>query len=657
MRSRLMVPFFVALLLGSVLMVPLPVLAEPSLIASNPLIVNPEPDWSLFWQKFNALSSWNLEYYDTSTSTWVSCKSDLQIVRDYPTPNQVKLTLVFDASHNAAYRLTFGINKAVREYVTKLDSYQYELNYENYSLVWDWSDAISIPGLVFTHGLQNDMFWFRMSRDNVPLGAHVVIDPSIIASYTAAADTYETIKDLHPSDSASYSAIGQSFQNGLANANLTIASFRVLKTSTPDGSSYAVLYTHSGVYGTSSEPTGAALATSDPINVNTFGAGYAYVNYTFTGAQRYEMTANAYYCIVLVGPSVGTIDGTNYVRVASDSTTPTAPGNVVRYANGAWGHDDTRDIQFYVYGNAGAPTNDACVSTATFSRNVDSWVNVTVSDADLVADFTTVDIQVIMLDAKNFTLRWTQATDTFSEVSDPDGVCTLSADAVKENVDSDTAKVAFKFKITGGADGLCSVTVTTTDDYALTDVDIYADEFTYQTYGWTPTGDIIGSLFDWWYGTTFGILAMLQVYILGLMAYLGGAFTNMLTLVVQIFRVVNGTFTFFVDWFTRIISFFITLFTYVVAILNGTQTGIGTLVDIWTFFEVTTWIDFIPVVIAIMWFESLDKRGSTQGWVNALVSDLNIVIGFASFFMQMFGFIIDTVFNLVMTLMDAVPLV
>ena len=121
MKRRLMVPFFVVLLLGSLLMVPFPVAeAEPvpELIAGNPLVEAPAPDWPAFWSKFNQYAGWDLEYYDGAQ--WISEKSDLEIVRDYPEPNHVKLTLIFDATHAANYRLTFAISERVRDYVTKL---------------------------------------------------------------------------------------------------------------------------------------------------------------------------------------------------------------------------------------------------------------------------------------------------------------------------------------------------------------------------------------------------------------------------------------------------------------------------------------------------------------------------------------------------------
>jgi len=132
-----------------------------------------------------------------------------------------------------------------------------------------------------------------------------------------------------------------------------------------------------------------------------------------------------------------------------------------------------------------APTNDACNSTTLFYLTINGWVNITVTDLNLVADLSTVDIQVSTIGgAESFTLKWTQSTGVFSEVSDASNICTLGS-SVRENVDTDTDKIAFQFKFTGGVAGACDVEATTTDDTSASDVDTYSPEFTLVT-GTTP---------------------------------------------------------------------------------------------------------------------------------------------------------------------------
>jgi len=125
------------------------------------------------------------------------------------------------------------------------------------------------------------------------------------------------------------------------------------------------------------------------------------------------------------------------------------------------------------------PTNDACDSDGTFAPNVYGWSNMTVSDADGVADLKTVDIQVTTSGSKVFTLRWTQSTGVFSEVSDPDNICTLNVSgSTRTNIDSDTDLISFNFNIsTAASSGYCSVKATTKDDLDIQDVDTYPAEF------------------------------------------------------------------------------------------------------------------------------------------------------------------------------------
>jgi hypothetical protein len=74
-------------------------------------------------------------------------------------------------------------------------------------------------------------------------------------------------------------ALSQSFVgNG---ANLKYATFFAHKSGNPTGNVYAKLYAHSGVYGTSSVPTGSPLATSDPIAANSLPTENYWTSFTF----------------------------------------------------------------------------------------------------------------------------------------------------------------------------------------------------------------------------------------------------------------------------------------------------------------------------------------------------------------------------------------
>jgi len=132
------------------------------------------------------------------------------------------------------------------------------------------------------------------------------------------------------------------------------------------------------------------------------------------------------------------------------------------------------------------PAIDSAVSDATFDVAVDGWVNITVTDEDLVANFYYVEIQVTTAGAETFTLRWTQSSGIFSEESDASGVCTLNAGgSARVNVDSDTDKIAFKFKVSAGAmTGNVSVDATVVDDDGYSDgPTTYTNEFAINWYG------------------------------------------------------------------------------------------------------------------------------------------------------------------------------
>lgn len=128
-------------------------------------------------------------------------------------------------------------------------------------------------------------------------------------------------------------------------ATLGSCKFYLFRNNSPTGNIVAKLYAHSGVYGTSSEPTGAALATSDTIDVTTLSASSQLVTFTFSGANQYSLSAATKY-VISVEYAGG--DGSNYIGVGSDSTSPTHSGNTISY-NGAYSIWAGTDVPFYVY--------------------------------------------------------------------------------------------------------------------------------------------------------------------------------------------------------------------------------------------------------------------------------------------------------------------
>jgi len=140
-------------------------------------------DWSSFWQLFKQFSTWATEWYDGSA--WVNRDSCMQIIRTYPNETTCKISLNFTSQEAGDYRFTFAIKERVRNYVEKLSKYQYELEYEGFSVIFDWSDIASIAGLEITHGIKDGLFWFRVKKAAIPANFDFVLDPSVVGTSTS----------------------------------------------------------------------------------------------------------------------------------------------------------------------------------------------------------------------------------------------------------------------------------------------------------------------------------------------------------------------------------------------------------------------------------------------------------------------------------------
>jgi hypothetical protein len=167
----------------------------------------------------------------------------------------------------------------------------------------------------------------------VGLGQAILVD-----SYTAG-----TPSD-HTTYTGGYIYIGQSFTCTDA-VILDSCKFALKKyKGSPTGSAYAQVYAHSGTYGTSSVPTGEALATSDAFDIASLTTSYQYIKFIFSGANKIILNGSTYYCIVFYNNNGNTA---NYVSVERASEGHS--GNGFRSTDGiTWG--GTNDFHFYVYG-------------------------------------------------------------------------------------------------------------------------------------------------------------------------------------------------------------------------------------------------------------------------------------------------------------------
>jgi len=302
------------------------------------------------------------------------------------------------------------------------------------------------------------------------------------------------------------------------------------------------------------------------------------------------------------------------------------------------------------------PQNIALDSDASFSRNIEGWCNATVKIETGLVNLKTVDIRINQTLGTNFTLRWTQSTDTFSETSDGDGICTLNTTrSTRVNLNFTTDQICFCFAITSGADGPCDVTLTSTNDDDTSDVDDYIDEFTYQTIGWNPIGDTIDSAFN-----KFGLLNYMThatAFVTSIGAHFTNSLVNLATLINLQFQVIWQVWNWATGWFTRMITTILNFGNQLQMILNGTHPLLTGAVDLWNYFNFASAgqavFDVAPLFFLVYWIDSMGKRARTQGSLQVLYGDLNAFTNIFAYFMGAFSTVIGLIEGKISWLLNA----
>ena len=221
-----------------------------------------------------------------------------------------------------------------------------------------------------------------------------------------------TVIDKYEDSSGSYSiyqiddiqtGIAQSFTG--TNNDLTWASFMLRKNNSPTGNIYAKLYAHTGTYGTSSEPTGSALATSTAISLADITSGGGLVifefltPYTLTNGTKYTITIESTDC-----------DSINYVGVQSKFS-GTHAGNLAKYSSGSWTADNTYDMIFNVFESM-TISGTGSTGTSTFTMNAsEQWGTITAiieANRPIISDYYFNDNTPIDSDSV-----WTDDADGF----------------------------------------------------------------------------------------------------------------------------------------------------------------------------------------------------------------------------------------------------
>lgn len=176
---------------------------------------------------------------------------------------------------------------------------------------------------------------------------------NLLSTTTNIADSYsESNQDAGWSVDAvaagNKAKVAQSFT---ANGNIiNSAKFYLKKNGLPTGNAIAVIYAHSGTYGAAdSNPTGAALATSDNLDVSTLTTSYQLITFTFSGANKISLTNGTHYFISF---EYSGGDGSNYISVGRDGSSPSHAGSTSVTNNDAptsWVNNFSIDTIFYIY--------------------------------------------------------------------------------------------------------------------------------------------------------------------------------------------------------------------------------------------------------------------------------------------------------------------
>ena len=149
---------------------------------------------------------------------------------------------------------------------------------------------------------------------------YTTLSSNTIAEYTA--DNEDGYRSLYTGADLK---IGESFAVDISRV-LSTAKFRLSKQGSPTGDMVAKIYAHSGTYGTSSVPTGSALATSAVVTAASLTTSSAWVDFAFSGANAITLSASTDYCLALEYTSTSS-NSSNYVKVGLDATSPTYSGN------------------------------------------------------------------------------------------------------------------------------------------------------------------------------------------------------------------------------------------------------------------------------------------------------------------------------------------
>jgi hypothetical protein len=327
--------------------------------------------WTFAWEYYDSTGTWTAlpgltDGTTNFTGTAIQRTVQFTVPGDWATTALQSQTLYWIRARIATYSAVTTRPLCTRVFVGKWPRLFSTTNTVNHGICYKYASASEPADYRVIYTVADTANAAIVSIRDVDLKAP-------FATTLPAAHTYsETNADSYQALDNTTTAVSQSFA-GTAGL-LCSCAFYLKKNGTPTGTAVAKLYAHSGVYGTSSVPTGRCLAISDTFDVSTLTTTAGLVEFKFT--YPYTLTATNW-CIVLEY-TAGT--AANYVQVGYDASAAGHGGNKATYASAAWTASATEDVCFYCYnftyttGTATAAKSNMPTMTTSRNNSLVLWV-------------------------------------------------------------------------------------------------------------------------------------------------------------------------------------------------------------------------------------------------------------------------------------------
>jgi len=196
------------------------------------------------------------------------------------------------------------------------------------------------------------IFSLNGSMDNHDIyRAGIVVRQGLTQISNYSESNQSSLAAVGSEDTDRVSELGQSFT--AIGVNLGRVDMYIKKVGSPTGNAVAILYAHTGTFGSTGTPTGAALATSDVFDVSTLTTSLELKSFNFSGAEQYSLVNGTNYFIAL---KYITGDDSNYVQWGLDGSSPSHAGNKANKTNGTWSANSAQDFCFWLYSTGTVPT-------------------------------------------------------------------------------------------------------------------------------------------------------------------------------------------------------------------------------------------------------------------------------------------------------------